>query len=231
MIITIDGPVATGKSTIARKLAEALGYIYFDTGAMYRSLTYGILKHRINIENVEELEHFLKSFDLDIKMHKGEEKSYCYEGEDITLKIRTPEVTEMVSKISAIPSVRKKLVALQQELAEGVNAVFEGRDMGTVVFPNAGLKIFLTGSPEVRAKRRFDELLARFPELQKSLTLEKALEDINKRDAYDTSREASPLKKADDAFLIDTSHLTPEQIVVKILEYKDALKNRSIPKT
>lgn len=226
MIITIDGPVATGKSTIARKLAEELGYIYFDTGAMYRALTYGILKHKINWENEEELENFLKNFEVDIKMHRGENQTYCVEGEDVTLKIRTPEVTNLVSIVSAIPSVRKKLVALQQELGEGVNAVFEGRDMGTAVFPNAPLKIFLTGSPEIRAQRRYEELLQKFPHLKGSLTLDQALQDINNRDAYDSSREISPLKKAQDAYLIDTNNLTPDQIVAKILECKDALKTK-----
>lgn len=226
MIITIDGPVATGKSTIARGLADELGYIYFDTGAMYRALTYGIIKHKINPDNPEELANFLKTFDVDIKMHRGEDQIYSVEGEDVSLKIRTPEVTNLVSKISAIPMVRQKLVAIQRDLAEGVNAVFEGRDMGTIVFPNAALKIFLTGSPEVRAKRRYDELLTKFPHLKGTLTLEQALEDINRRDSYDSSREASPLKKADDAYLIDTSKFSPEEIVRKILEYKDTLKSR-----
>lgn len=223
MIITIDGPVATGKSAVARKLAESIGYIFFDTGAMYRTLTYGILKHKIDIHQPEQLQQFLDQFQIDIKVVRRE-KMYFFEGEDITQKIRGIEVTAAVSEVSAIKAVRDKLIAIQRELAIGVNAVFEGRDMGSVVFPDASLKIFLTGRHEVRAKRRFDELKAKYPEEAKNLTLEGCLEDINKRDAYDSTREHSPLCKAEDAYVIDTSDLTIDEVVLKILEYKDALK-------
>lgn len=225
MIITIDGPIATGKSTIAKKLAEEIGYIYFDTGAMYRCLTYGILKHHINYENLEELEAFLKDFTFDIKIKRGE-RHYFVENEDVTLKIRSADVTSIVSQVSSIKNVREKLVALQRDFSIGVNAVFEGRDMGTVVFPNAQVKIFLTGRPEVRAKRRFDELKAKFPRECADLTLEKTLEEITQRDTLDINREISPLKKAEDAFVIDTSDLTVDEIVLKILEFKDTMKTR-----
>lgn len=225
MIITIDGPIATGKSTIAKKLAEEIGYIYFDTGAMYRCLTYGIIKKKINYNDPQELEQYLKNFICDIKIKRGD-RHYYFEGEEITNKIRLDEVTGLVSQISCIKAVREKLVALQRELAVGVNAVFEGRDMGTVVFPNAQLKIFLTGRPEVRAKRRFEELKAKFPNETADLTIEKTLEEINQRDKLDMSREISPLKKADDAFVIDTSDVTIDEIVIKILEYKDTMKTR-----
>jgi CMP/dCMP kinase len=225
MIITIDGPIATGKSTIAKRLAQEIGYIYFDTGAMYRSLTYGILNKKIDVSSQKDLEEFLKSCDFEIKIKQGD-RHYFVDGEDITLKIRSQEVTNNVSRISAIPAVRSKLVALQRDLAVGVNAVFEGRDLGTVVFPNAQLKIFLIGRPEVRAARRFEELRAKFPVDTINLTYEKVLEDINARDAYDSQRELSPLKKADDACIIDTSDLTVDEIILKILEYKDSLKTR-----
>jgi cytidylate kinase len=225
MIITIDGPVATGKSTIAKKLAESVGFIFFDTGAMYRTLTYGILKHHVNIDNLEELGQFLKNFHLDIKVIK-KERAYFFEGEEVTQKIRSEEVTAAVSKVSASKAVRDKLVAVQRELAVGVNAVFEGRDMGTVVFPDAAVKVFLTGRNEVRAKRRYDELISRFPEEATHLTLEKCLEDINKRDHYDSTRDCSPLKQAENAFVIDTSDLSVDEIVFKILEYKDSLKTK-----
>ena len=142
MIITIDGPVATGKSTIAKKLAESIGFIFFDTGAMYRTVTYGILKHGIDIDNLEQLNEFLKNFKIDIKV-VYRDRHYYFENEDITQKIRGEEVTSAVSKVSAKKAVRDKLVSIQRELAEGVNAVFEGRDMGSVVFPDAALKIFL----------------------------------------------------------------------------------------
>lgn len=225
MIITIDGPIATGKSTIAKTLARELGYIYFDTGAMYRCLTYGIMKNKINPDDLAALEEFLKNFAFDIKIKLGEKKYYV-ENEDVTEKIRGSEVTSQVSKVSALKPVRDKLVALQRQHSIGVNAVFEGRDMGTVVFPKAEVKVFLTGRPVVRAKRRFDELRSRFPEETKNLTMEKVLEEINQRDAYDTNRELSPLKQAPDALVIDTSELSVSDIIFTILEYKDTLKTR-----
>jgi CMP/dCMP kinase len=225
MIITIDGPIATGKSSIAKKLAAEIGFIFFDTGAMYRCLTYGILKHNVNIDDAAALADFLKDFHFEVKIKHGE-RFYFVEGEDVSLKIRGAEVTAGVSKVSAIPAVREKLVTLQRELAVGVNAVFEGRDMGTIVFPNAQLKIFLTGRPEVRAARRFSELKAKFPTETENLTLEKVIEEINARDTYDTQREISPLKQAEDACVIDTSDLTIEEIILKILEFKDTMKTR-----
>jgi CMP/dCMP kinase len=224
MIITIDGPIATGKSSIAKALAREIGYIYFDTGAMYRCLTYGILKEKVNPDNPQELIDYLQRFRFDIKIKLGE-KHYFVNGEDVTLSIRGEEVTNHVSKISALHAVREKLVAIQRQYAIGVNAVFEGRDMGTVVFPNAELKIFLTGRPEVRAKRRFDELKAKFPQDTQTLTLEHTLDEINRRDLYDMHRDISPLRKAPDAFEIDTSDLSIQEIVLQILEYRDSLKS------
>lgn len=226
MIITIDGTVATGKSHVAKRLAQSLGYVYFDTGAMYRSLTYGILKHKINLSNVEELQKFLDHFDFNIRTI-AKEKHYLFEGEDITQKIRGKDVTLAVSEVSANRAVRDKLIEIQRAYSKGINAVFEGRDMGTIVFPEATLKIFLTGRNEVRAKRRFEELKAKFPEESKNLSLEMCLDDINKRDAYDSSREHSPLCQAKDAFVIDTSDLTVDQVVYRILEIKDSLKKKA----
>lgn len=223
MIITIDGPVATGKSTIAKKLASAIGYIYYDTGAMYRMVTLAVLKNKIDLNNTDQLKEFLSKFDFDIKIKKGERR-YFLDKEDVSDVIRQSEVTSQVSRISANPLVREKLVAIQREHAKGVNAVFEGRDMGTVVFPDANLKIFLTGRPEVRAKRRFDELKSKYPEISKDLTLEQCLKEIQDRDNYDTSREVSPLCKAADAFEVDTSDLDVDEIVFKILECKDTRK-------
>lgn len=228
MIITIDGPIATGKSTIAKTLANEIGYIYFDTGAMYRCVTYGILKNHLSTDDVESLKNFLENFKFDIKIKHGDRR-YFVDNEDVTDKIRLQEVTSAVSKVSAAPLVRDKLVALQREHAIGVNAVFEGRDMGTVVFPEAQVKIFLTGRPEVRAKRRYDELKKKYPEETKNLTIEKALEDLNRRDHLDTTRDISPLKQAPDCLVIDTSDLTIEEIIFKILEFKDSMKTRMKP--
>jgi len=225
MIITIDGPIATGKSTIAKALAKEIGYIYFDTGAMYRCLTYGIIKNKINFQDTALLKKYLDTFHFDIKMRIGE-KHYIVENEDVTDKIRLELVTSQVSQISAIKEVREKLVLLQKELALGVNAVFEGRDMGSVVFPEAQIKIFLSGKPDIRAKRRFDELRKNYPAETKLLTLEQVLKDITQRDEYDMNREISPLRQAKDAYVIDTSDLSISDIVIKILEYKDTIKTR-----
>lgn len=216
MIITIDGPIATGKSTIAKKLAEKLGFIYFDTGAMYRCLTYALIKNGVNFEDPAALEGFLATYTFDIKVIEGE-KHYYVGSEDVTKHIRNEEVTSLVSQVAAIGLVRQKLVAVQRAWGtSGVNAVFEGRDLGTVVFPHAALKIFLAGSAEVRAKRRYEELRAKFPEETKDLTLEKTVEDINRRDLYDTTRELSPLRQAEDAHVIDTSTLSIDDVVDKI---------------
>lgn len=225
MIITIDGPIATGKSTIAKCLAREIGFIYFDTGAMYRCLTYGILKNNVNINDPQALNAFLKNFKFEIKIKHGD-RFYYVDNEDVTLNIRREDVTSHVSEISAISAVREKLVSLQRELAVGVNAVFEGRDMGTVVFPNAQLKIFLTGRPEVRAARRFTELREKFPKDTEDLTIDKVLEDINARDSYDSSRSNSPLKQAEDACVVDTSDLSIDEIILKILEFKDTIRTR-----
>lgn len=230
MIITIDGPIATGKSTLAKTLAHEIGYIYFDTGAMYRCAAYGITKNNINIDDPQQLKEFLKKFKFEIKIKHGNRR-YFVDDEDVTDKIRLRDVTSYVSKIAAKPEVREKLVALQREFSVGVNAVFEGRDMGTVVFPEAQVKIFLAGRPEVRAKRRYDELKAKYPEQTKDLTLEQALEDLNQRDNFDITRENSPLKQASDALVIDTSDLTIDEIIFKILEFKDGMKTRMKPKT
>lgn len=220
MIITIDGKTATGKSTIAKHLAREIGFIYFDTGAMYRCVAYAVLKAGVNVDNQKELNAFLQDYNFDIKIKRGE-RFYFVGEEDVTMAIRGEAVTSLVSKVAAIKAVREKLVALQREWATGVNAVFEGRDLGTVVFPKADVKIFLTGTPEVRAKRRYEELTVRFPEESKDLTVDKVLEDINKRDHLDTTREISPLIQAEDAHVIDTSNMTVDEIIFKILEYRD----------
>lgn len=225
MIITIDGPVATGKSTIAKKLAASIGYIYYDTGAMYRAAALDAMRKGISFSDPEALKAFLDAFQFRVRMYRGERR-YFIGDEDVTDKIRTEEVSQYASKISALPLVREKMVKIQREHALGVNAVFEGRDMGTTVFPEADLKIFLTGRDDVRAHRRFDEMQAKYPEDAKRYTMDQILADLLERDAYDMKREASPLRKADDAFEIDTSDLTPDEIVFKILECKDVAAAR-----
>ncbi|GAB4229373.1 MAG: (d)CMP kinase [Chlamydiales bacterium] len=225
MIITIDGAVATGKSTVARKLAQSLGYVFFDTGAMYRAFTYYILKKKVDLHNKEELLRLLNEFSLDIRVYHGDKKYYL-DGEEITKLIRSPEVTSKVSEIASIPEVREHMVQVQRELASGVNSVFEGRDMGTTVFPNADLKIYLIGNPEVRAKRRYNELISRDPHHAAEISYDQVLKELIERDEKDSSRETSPLKQASDAQVIDTTDLTADEVVLKILECKDALKMR-----
>lgn len=217
MIITIDGPTGTGKSTIAKLLAEKLGFIHFDTGAMYRCLTYGIIKNKIDVDDPNQLEAYLDTFSFHIKIINGE-KHYFVKEEDVTKAIRGEAVTELVSKVAAIPTVRHHLVTIQRKFADKVDSVFEGRDIGTVVFPKAELKIYLTASPKVRAERRYEELLRKFPQESKTLTLEKVLEDVDRRDNHDSTREHSPLRQADDAVLVDTSNLSIEQVLDKILK-------------
>ena len=225
MIITIDGPIATGKSSIAKKLAHAIGFIYFDTGAMYRSFTYGILKNGIDVNDIAAITRYLETFDFDIKIQHSN-KRYFVDGEEVTNKIRGPEVTAAVSHIAAIKSVRAQLVQVQRELAKGVNAVFEGRDMGTVVFPDADVKIFLTGEAEVRARRRYKELKEKYANEYEKLDYTTILNDINARDHHDATRPESPLKQAEDACVIDTTHLSIAEVVFRIQEYKDSLKHR-----
>jgi len=220
MIITIDGPIATGKSTIAKELAQRISFIYFDTGAMYRCLTYGLLKNNISLKDTAAIVNYLLTFEFDINI-KGGEKSYFVDGEDVTEAIRGEKVTSLVSEVSALKEIREKLVAIQRKLANNINAVFEGRDMGNVVFPDAEVKIFLKGDPIVRAKRRYEEQKTKYPKEYQKLTLEQAIADINKRDHYDMTREFSPLCQANDAHVIDTTNHTIDEIINKILEFID----------
>lgn len=222
MIITIDGPVATGKTTIAKRLAERIGFIYIETGAMYRCATMALLRSGVKLEDEEAVATIMESFQFDMRLDRGECR-YFFQDEDITLQIRGHTVADAVSKVSAIPSVRRRLVELQRQMAEGLNAVFEGRDMGSVVFPNAYLKVFLTGDDDVRALRRYAENCRRFPEEAKNFTLEQVKKEMLERDVYDMSRVTSPLIQPDGALVIDTSALTVDEIVQVIIDFKDTM--------
>lgn len=217
MIITIDGPAGTGKSTVARLLAEKLGFTFFDTGAMYRAVTYKLLKEGISFSDRQRIEKMLKIFSFRITS-KGGEKKYFIGTEEVTHEIRTQEVTLHVSEVAALPFVRAFLSTLQRRFAENTHAVFEGRDLGTVIFPEAQLKIFLTARPEIRAERRFRELLFKHPSEAENLTKQQVLEDLLRRDTYDTQREHSPLMPAKEAHTVDTSDLSVEQVVDHILK-------------
>ena len=213
MIITIDGPAGTGKTTIAKQIAEKLGYHYFDTGAMYRAVTYGMIQKEIELEDRGSLETFLKEFQFDIRMVKGK-KLYFMEDKDVTEVIRTTQVTQKVSEVSAHTAVRQALLPIQQAFGKGKNSVFEGRDMGTVVFPNAHVKFFLTARPAVRAERRYLELKE---DIQERTSEEEVMHALLERDHFDSTREIAPLKQAEGAHLIDTSDLTVEQVIDRIL--------------
>jgi len=214
MIIAIDGPAGTGKSTIAKLVAQALRFEHFDTGAMYRTFTWWLMHQSIDPGDASAVEKAIASFDFNIET-KGDDKRYFAHGHDVTSAIRSLEVTEHVSKVAAIHYVRAHLVKIQKQFAEKNNAVFEGRDMGSVVFPNAELKIFLTASPKVRAERRLAQLKEKDPNT--TTTLEKVLEEINARDKADRTRHNSPLVEAKDAKVIDTSDLSITEVIEEVI--------------
>lgn len=210
--IAIDGPAGAGKSTIAKKVAKTKGFIYVDTGAMYRAMAYYLLAEKVNPENAKEIEEKCQGADITIRYVDGEQV-VLLNGENVNGVLRTEEVGNMASTTSKNPKVRERLTQLQKELAAKNDVVMDGRDIGTCVLPNADVKIYLTASPAVRAKRRFDELTAK----GESCDIKKIEEDIVKRDQQDMSREIAPLKQAEDAHLVDSSYMTIEEVVQKIL--------------
>ncbi len=218
MIITIDGPSGTGKSTVARLVAKELQFVYFDTGAMYRAFTWLVTERKIDIHDEVALQRALEDFDYKI-IETSYEKRYFVNEEDVTDAIRSLAVTQAVSAVSALGKVRTFLLEFQHRFAKAQNALFEGRDLGTVVFPNAEVKIFLYADPTVRAERRMKELLLKKSEEFKGLSHEQILEDIMRRDAYDSSREIAPLRCPSDAFKIDTTDLSIDQVVSQIVNY------------
>lgn len=209
MIVAIDGPAGSGKSTIARIIAEKLGFVYLDTGAMYRALTLKTIME--GIENTDEKNVIRLAESLDFNFN--ENSRVFLDGKDVTEEIRTPQIVRAISPICKIPAVREALVFLQRKIAGRQDIVTEGRDTTTVVFPGAELKVFLIASVEERAKRRLNDFKAKGIEI----TLDAVKDDIEKRDHADYSRDAGPLKKAEDAYELDTTGLTIEQVVDKIL--------------
>ena len=205
-IITIDGPAGAGKTTVSKALALKLGCIYVDTGALYRGVAYEISRQDIDWQDDAALDRFLET--LNLHFLTGDDGFVLMSGDhDITGFIRTPEITMLASATSARPAVRKALLGIQRHIAGIRDTVFEGRDMGTVVFPDAAFKFFLSADLNVRAKRRLDEL----PDDQK--VLERVKQEMETRDKNDSSRKAAPLKPAVDAVKIDSSNLTVEQVV------------------
>ena len=210
MIIAIDGPSASGKTTTAKGVAERLGITHLDTGAMYRAVTLGIIEHGIDIDDHERICKFLE--ELEIKFDSLND--IWANGHNVTVKIRNTEVSSNVSAVSAISQVREKMVAIQRVIAEGSGCVLEGRDIGTVVFPNADYKFFLVADLEIRAKRRLVEL----EKIGENISLSEIISDIQNRDHLDSSRDISPLVQAEDAITINTSKLTIYEQIEKIVE-------------
>ncbi|MCX8132145.1 MAG: (d)CMP kinase [Clostridia bacterium] len=211
--IAIDGPAGAGKSTIAKSVAKALGIIYLDTGAMYRAVALKAARQGIDTRDADKLAQMVKSIEIRIA-HIGIEQQIFLDGEDVTHKIRTPEISIGASNVAAIPAVRLKLVELQREIADKNSIVMDGRDIGTYVLPNAELKIFLNASVEERALRRYKEQIAKGIS---GISLEEVKKDIEYRDKNDSSREFAPLSKAADAVEIDTTNYTIEQVAEKIM--------------
>jgi cytidylate kinase len=213
MIIAIDGPAATGKSTTAKIVAEKLGFTYLDTGAMYRCVTLAMINAGIRNTDSELINNLLKDLTIDLVENEGN-LQILMNNVDVSNEIRSVEVTENVSAVSALKKVRESLVKIQREIAATTNCVMEGRDIGTVVFPNADFKFFLIADSIVRAHRRQKDLQS----MGEEMSIEDLEKDINRRDEYDSTREISPLKKAEDAFEIDTTDLNIDGQVSIIIE-------------
>lgn len=211
--VAIDGPAGAGKSTIARCAAQTLGFIYVDTGALYRAISLFLLEHDVDIADPSAVAARLPSISVELAFQDGAQHVILC-GKDVSAEIRTPAVSMATSKVSAIPAVRTFLLDLQRDIAGRNNVIMDGRDIGTVVLPNAQVKIFLTASAEERAKRRYRELA----EKQVDTTLEAVLRDIEARDYQDRHREIAPLRQAEDAELLDTSDFTLEESIAAVTE-------------
>ena len=217
LTIAVDGPAASGKSTVGALLAQELGYLYFDTGAMYRAVTWAALQRNVPIEEEAAVSALVQAIAIDVLAPSepdGRQYTVLVDGEDVTWAIRQPEVNRYVSTVSAYPRVRTALTAQQRRVASRGGIVMVGRDIGTVVLPNADLKIYLNASAEERARRRWLEEQAR--DGQRSLA--EVLDDVRLRDRTDSNRPVSPLRPASDAIVIDTSDMTVEEVVAAILQ-------------
>jgi len=207
LIIAIDGPVGSGKSTLARRVAAMLGYIYIDTGAMYRSVALKALRRGVPFEAADQLTALAGETRIDLRAQDGTQQVFL-DGEDVTAAIRTPDVAQAASKVAVVPGVRKVLVAEQRRAGDQGGVVMEGRDIGSVVFPEAQLKIFLTASPEIRAERRWRE----HQQKGDAIDLARTLEEIRERDRRDRERATSPLVRAQDAVVVDSTAMEPEEV-------------------
>ena len=211
MIVAVDGPAGSGKGTVTKIIEEELGFLNLDTGATYRCVALQTLREGLSLENEKEIIEIVNNIDIKID-NTGEKDIILLNGEDVSKEIRTKEVTAVVSQISSIIPVREKMVEVQRSLAKGKNVIVEGRDIGTVVFPNADVKIYLDASEETRAKRRYEE------NVQNGIdtTYEEVLENVKMRDYNDMHKKVGALKKADDAVVVDSTNLSIEEVVEKI---------------
>ncbi len=222
IIITIDGWSSCGKSTLAKRLAKELGYIYVDSGAMYRAITLYFLRNNIDIEDKKETKAALKSINLEFVFNTASQHSEMYlNGENVEYVIRDLIIAEKVSDVAAIKEVREFAVAQQQKMGTKKGIVMDGRDIGTVVFPKAELKIFMTADNAVRVERRFKELYEKNP----NITIEEVKNNLEMRDYIDSHREVSPLRKANDALELDNTTLTEEQQFKKAMEWVKSIKS------
>lgn len=231
MIVAIDGPSGSGKSSVAREIARRCGLTYLDTGAMYRSVAYVCLERGVDPDDGDAVAEIARQIAIDF-VADGEGQRVIANGEDVTAQIRTPEVERAVSPVSANPRVREVMVALQRSAGERGDVIAEGRDIGTVVFPHAELKVFLSASPEARARRRAVQRGGGNLATGQSVAVDaadeqKILDDLVRRDEYDSSRETSPLRPAEDAHLIDSSSLGFEEVVTNILSLSPELSARA----
>ena len=215
MIITIDGPAGVGKTTTAKRLANKLGYQYLDTGAMYRAVTYFFRQHSIDINSESQVRKMLDILNLEIDFTSNNSITVLLDDKDVSLLIRSKEITNAVSEVSALQPVREKIVKIQKDLTKNGNFVIEGRDIGTVLYPGAKYKFFLIADYDTRAERRFKD----FKRLNEQLNVNKIKQDLIDRDQYDSSRKLSPLKQASDAIVIDTSNCTFDDQVNQIYKH------------
>ena len=215
MVITIDGAAGVGKTSTAKEVAKRLGYQYFDTGAMYRAVTFFFINQNVNLRSIDEVINSLKSIRLHIDFSSESDMIIFLGEDDISLKIRSQDVTSRVSAVSAIKEVREMMVEIQRSFTKKGNFVVEGRDIGTVVFPDAKYKFYLQADYDIRAKRR----LADFEKINEAKNINEIKEDLETRDKCDSTRKLSPLKKPEDAIIIDTTHCSFEEQVDQILKH------------